>query len=81
MTKTQILATLAADYRRAETVYTSMKKEAEMLSKQGKTAAVQETNNRARFRAGTLHGIQRAAEALGISKADFMAAVQELRPE
>lgn len=81
MTKTQILATLAKDYRRAETVYQSMQKQARMLLEQGKPADFQDMSNRAEFRAGTLHGIQRAAEALGISKADFMAAVQELRPE
>lgn len=81
MKKSEILATLAADYRRAETVYTSMKKEAEMLRKQGKLAAIRELNGRIQFRAGTLHGIKRAAITLGIDEADFMAAVQELRPK
>lgn len=81
MTKTEILATLAKDYRRAETVYNSMKKEAQMLQGRGKPADFQDMSNRVQFRTGTLHGIKRAAITLGISEADFMAAVQELRPE
>lgn len=81
MTKTEIRATLAKDYHRAETVYNSMKKQAQMLLEQGKPADSQDMSNKAHFRAGTLYGIQMAAEALGVSKADFMAAVEQLRPE
>ena len=81
MTKTEILATLAEDYLRTETVYNSMEKQAQMLLEQGKASDSRDMSNKAQFRTGTLYGIQRAAEALGISKTDFMEAVEKLRPE
>lgn len=72
MTKNEILATLAQDYKIAHTVYASMEKQAADALKRDHMDAYNRLKDSARCRAFTLRGIKRAAVALGIKEADFM---------
>lgn len=72
MTKSEIMATLAYDYKRAHSVYVSMEKQAAEALARGHMDAYNSLKDRARCRAFTLRGIKRAAVALGIKEADFM---------
>ena len=78
MTKSEILATLAYDYKRAHSVYASMEKQAAEALARGHMDAYNNLKDRACARAFTLRGIKRAAVALGIKEADFMDYVANL---
>lgn len=78
MTKANILATLAMEYKSAHIVYASMEKQAKEAIAKGDTTAYETAKKRAASRAFTLHGIKRAAIALGIGEAEFMDAVTYL---
>ena len=78
MTKNEILATLARDYKSAHIVYASMEKQAAEALKRGHMDAYHRLKDRARDRAFTLRGIKRAAVALGINEIDFMEYVGQL---
>ena len=72
MTKNEIMATLAQDYKSAHIVYASMEKQATEALARGHMDAYNNLKDRARCRAFTLRGIKRAAVALGINEGVFM---------
>lgn len=78
MTKAEILATLAQDYKSAHIVYASMEKQAAAALAKGDMTGYQNAKKRAGARAFTLSGIKRAAMALGIDEIDFMESVGQL---
>lgn len=78
MTKSEILAALAQDYKSAHRVFASMQKQAAAFEAKGDTAAYENMKHRAALRYYTLSGIKRAAIALGITETEFMAAVDPL---
>ena len=78
MTKANILTTLAMEYKSAHTVYASMEKQAQMALAKGDMTGYESMKKRAGSRSFTLHGIKRAALALGIAEAEFMDAVTYL---
>lgn len=72
MKKSEILNSLAHEYSICHSVYASMLKQAEMLLEKGDMAAWQRMTERAANRAATLHGIKRAALALGIEETQLL---------
>lgn len=75
MTRTEIKAALACDYRRAYTVYESMEKQATIAIHHGQMEAYKQFKKKAALRSATLFGMKRAAAVLGIDEVEFMEAV------
>ena len=74
MKKSEILSKLANEYSICFSVYASVQKQAEMFLEKGDMAAWQRMVDRAANRAATLHGIKRAAMALGITETELLSA-------
>lgn len=74
MKKSEILNNLAHEYSICHSVYASYLKQAEMLLEKGDMEAWRRTTDRAAHRAATLHGIKRAAIALGIAETELLEA-------
>ena len=72
MKKAEILNKLSNEYSICFSVYASYLKQAELFLEKGDMEAWQRTVDRAATRSATLHGIKRAAMALGISETELL---------
>lgn len=75
MTRTEIKAALAGDYRIAYSVYYSMEQQAHTALQNNQMSSYNHFKNKAAHRSAVLTGIKRAAAVLGIEEAEFMEAV------
>jgi len=75
MTRTEIKAALAGDYRIVFSGYEAMERQAHQALQTGKMDDYSSFKQKASYRSAVLTGMKRAAAVLGIGEIEFMEAV------